>query len=92
MMNDVTFSPDNMPENVVSEDLVDDFDTDGAIQEQIDANWTPALPIPVTGDQRVDAALAKLTTLNADDVHSHVDVMQAVHDELREVLADGASA
>lgn len=64
----------------------------GAVQEQIDANWTPPLAIPVTGDARVDAALAKLTTLNSDDVHSHVDVMQQVHDELREVLADGASA
>ena len=80
-----------MNDTYVADDFDDSFDG-SAVQEQIDANWTPAVPIPVTGDDRVDAALAKLTSLNADDVHSHVDVMQQVHDELREVLADGASA
>lgn len=69
-----------------------DFVHDEAIQEPIDATWTPPVAIPVTGDDRVDSALTLLSGLNPDDVHSHVDVLQEVHDRLREVLADGANA
>lgn len=49
------------------------------------------LPLPVwepTGEPRVDAALDRLVTLNADDVHQHAEVFDAVHRELRGTLAD----
>ena len=79
-----------MSEHSDNESSYDFADT--AVQEQIDANWTPPVAIPVTGDHRVDAALTQLNGLSADDVHSHIDVLQAVHDQLRAVLADEASA
>lgn len=76
----------------INTDALADAGSVDAVQEQIDANWTPPVAIPVTGDERVDDALTLLSGLNSQDVHSHVDVLQEVHDRLRAVLADGASA
>lgn len=44
--------------------------------------WEP------TGQPQVDAALDHLTALDPDDVQSHPDVFDRVHQELRAALTD----
>ncbi|HEU5157140.1 MAG TPA: hypothetical protein VFU43_09090 [Streptosporangiaceae bacterium] len=49
---------------------------------------TPAPPPPEpTGDERVDAALARFDELTAAPVAEHVDVFEDVHRRLQDVLA-----
>ena len=52
----------------------------------------PALPPPVTGELRVDRALAVLDTLEQRDLAGHVDAFSEVHRLLQDALAtlDGA--
>lgn len=44
--------------------------------------WEP------TGEPKVDAALDLLTSLDPDDIHSHAEVFDQVHQQLRGALTD----
>ena len=47
----------------------------------------PAPPPDPTGDQRVDAALARLDGLGGRPVPEHVEIYEDVHQRLQELLA-----
>jgi hypothetical protein len=47
----------------------------------------PGSPEQSTGDERVDAALASLVELDTAPPPQHAAVIEAVHDQLRAVLA-----
>lgn len=54
----------------------------GGAQELELPVWEP------TGEPSVDAALDRLAELDADDVHQHAAVFEAIHQELRATLTD----
>lgn len=71
------------------EDEDDDFEDDNT-----DYTQTPGKPVlamsalPITGEPRVDDALARLTDLTNLPVHEHVAVFEDVQRRLHETLAD----
>ena len=67
-------------------------DAEGHYEQAVQVEWTPLPQVPHTGDPRVDDAGSRLTDLEGLDLHDHADVFQDVHDRLRAVLSDDASA
>jgi hypothetical protein len=53
----------------------------------MDFERPPAAPEP-TGDARVDEAIAGLASLGELPLDDHPDVLDAVHDRLREILGE----
>jgi hypothetical protein len=53
----------------------------------MDSERPPAAPEP-TGDARVDEAIAGLASLGELPLDDHPDVLEAVHDRLREILGE----
>jgi hypothetical protein len=50
----------------------------------------PELALPIweaTGNPEVDAALELIQTLDSEDIHSHVDVLNEVHSQLHAHMA-----
>ncbi|HSZ42691.1 MAG TPA: hypothetical protein VK817_22240 [Trebonia sp.] len=48
----------------------------------------PAMAPPTTGDARVDEVIAGLASLGELPLDEHPDVLEAVHDRLREILGE----
>lgn len=69
-----------------------DSDVENHYEQAVQVEWTPMPQVPHTGDPRVDDAGSRLADLDGLDLHEHADVFQDVHDRLRAVLADDASA
>ena len=46
------------------------------------------VPLPPTGDGRVDAAVAVLSRLDGTPVDEHVAVLEEVHGQLRDILGE----
>lgn len=44
---------------------------------------------PVTGDQRVDVALARVAILSSDDVSDHVETLREAHEAVQTLLREG---
>jgi hypothetical protein len=68
--------PDNLhsPEVLVLDEIID-----------------PELALPIweaTGNPEVDTALELIQTLDSEDVHSHVDVLNEVHSQLHAHMAN----
>ncbi|RFS84080.1 hypothetical protein D0T12_18095 [Actinomadura spongiicola] len=58
------------------------------VAREPDVPDVPAAPPPdPTGDPRVDAAVARLTELAGRPVPEHVEIFEAVHQRLQELLA-----
>ena len=79
-----------------SEEL-DQFDSESdedIASDDSDYSQKPAKPViamstlPVTGEARVDDALARLKDLESLPVHEHVEVFEDVQRRLHETLAD----
>jgi hypothetical protein len=52
-------------------------------------NTAPAVPAAdSTGDDRVDQALSRLAELDAEPVHEHAAVVEAIHRSLQDTLAE----
>ena len=72
----------------------DDFDEEDVVSEDEDYTQAPAKPViamatlPITGEPRVDDAMARLTDLANLPVHEHVEVFEDVQRRLHETLAD----
>ncbi len=48
----------------------------------------PAAELPPTGDERVDAAVARLSHLPGTPADEHVAVLEEVHGRLRDILGE----
>ena len=73
--------------------FVEDFDDDSD-EAETELDQTPRKPViamsalPITGEPRVDDALARLNEIPALPVHEHVEVFEDVQRRLHETLAD----
>jgi hypothetical protein len=65
---------------------------DESYEQVLEVGWTKPLDVPVTGSPAVDEAMAVLDGIAEVDLHEHPRILQEVHDRLRAVLVDGASA
>lgn len=94
---DDDFSDDDLDDDVSDADDTDDGDTEEPPTEWSDVP-TPAgrsgaptvglQTLPVTGEPRVDDALARLTDLSSLPVDEHVGVFEDVQRRLHDTLAD----
>lgn len=69
----------------------DEFEDDFEEAEEIQTPGKPVLAmstLPITGEPRVDDALARLSDLTNLPVHEHVAVFEDVQRRLHETLAD----
>jgi len=72
----------------------DEFEDDDLDENSDDSTKTPGKPVlamstlPITGEPRVDDALARLSDLTNLPVHEHVAVFEDVQRRLHETLAD----
>lgn len=92
------FSAEDLDDEFDSEDEDDDeFDSedeDDVESDTTDYSQTPGKPqiamsaLPITGEPRVDDALARLSDLTNLPVHEHVAVFEDVQRRLHETLAD----
>lgn len=76
------------------EELEDEFADEDVVDDNEDYTQAPAKPViamatlPITGEPRVDDAMARLNDLTALPVHEHVEVFEDVQRRLHETLAD----
>ena len=78
------------------EDFEDEVDSEDELElvDEEPANPRPQVvmsALPITGEPRVDDALARLTDLSNLPVHEHVAVFEDVQRRLHETLADLSS-
>ena len=78
-------------EDDLDEDIDEDIDVDSDDEDYTQAPTKPVIAmatLPITGEPRVDDAMARLTDLANLPVHEHVEVFEDVQRRLHETLAD----